>query len=225
MSDRVMSLHDQKVEQAVKEFKADGYQVKLEPSRAELPFDLGNYKPDLIAFKDGEGIILEVKSSQARFSVDRYQEVAEEVARHAGWKFLLVTLDDIDERIVPSRESDLPSWHELSARIRKIRKLVFLYEDEFLEPSLLYLWSTIEAALRKRAITQKIPIERFSAIRLMNHIYSKAEISLSEFELLKSLYEKRNRVAHGLVVSLEPTILEIVIHRTQKMIERWQEEG
>ncbi|MDY6991323.1 MAG: hypothetical protein SVR94_01785 [Pseudomonadota bacterium] len=215
-----MSLHNQKVEQAAQEFKDKGYDVKLEPSQAELPFDLGNYRPDLIAYKGNEGIILEVKGSQARFSVDRYQEVAEEIARHQGWKFLLVTLEDIDERIVPSETNDLPSWHDLASRMGEIRTL---FEDGFLEPSLLYLWGSIEAALRKRAIAQKIPIERFPAIKLVNHIYSSAEISISEFELLKSLFEKRNRVAHGLVVSLESTELEKAINCIQKIMDRWQE--
>ncbi len=222
MNNMPESLHDQKLEQAAKEFADNGYRVTLEPSSAELPFDLGNYKPNLIAIKDGEGVILEVKGNRhTRLSIDRYQEISETIASHQGWKFILVTLNDVNERIVPSEKKDLPSWNDLFSRFEKIDGL---FRGGLLEPILLYLWSTIEAALRKRAITQKIPIERFPAINLVNNMYSSGEISIFEFELLKSVFEKRNRAAHGLVVSLEPREIETAINISREFVGRWRED-
>jgi hypothetical protein len=42
------------------------------------------------------GLIIEVKTSIRQVSVERLQSVAEEISRHTGWRFLLVTLEDIE---------------------------------------------------------------------------------------------------------------------------------
>lgn len=220
MSESIKTLHDQKVESASKELSNIGYSVMIEPESTGLPFDLGNYRPDLIAFKDNGGIILEVNANRSRLSVDRFQEIAETIATHDGWRFVLVTPDDVAEKLLPEGKDDLPSWGDLQAKIENIENLI---QQAMVEPALLYLWSAIEALLRKRAISQNIPIERFPAIKLLNHMYSSGEISMQEFDLVKSIFEKRNRVAHGLVTSLTSNELIDPLAMTRSLIEKWRE--
>jgi hypothetical protein len=221
MNNATQSLHEQKVKSTAQELLANGYKVSIEPPISDLPFELGGYRPNLIATKDSEGIVLEIKASLNRLSVDRFQDIAERVATHPGWRFLLVTLDDTSEKILPSSADELPSWVELNARLVKLDELV---QGSFLEPSFLYLWSILEAALRKRAIIQNIPISRFPTKKLLNHTYSSGEISMSDFDLFTSYLEVRNRIAHGLVAPIDSEILKLVQNSVQILVEKWSKE-
>jgi len=110
MMDNTKSLHDEKVESLIKKYRDEGFTVTKEPQPNEIPFDLDNYQPDILATKNENetgliGLIIEVKTNIRPVSVERLQSVAEEVSRHPGWRFLLVTLEDIDEYYDTSTES------------------------------------------------------------------------------------------------------------------------
>jgi REase_AHJR-like len=222
MNIATQSLYEQRVQSTAQELLDNGYKVSIEPLISNLPFELGGYRPDLIATKDNEGIILEIKTSLNRLSVDRFQDIAERVATHPGWRFLLVTLDDTSENILPSSADELPSWKELNTRLIKLNTLV---QDSFLEPAFLFLWSIFEAALRKRAIAQNIPISRFPTKKLLNHTFSSGEISISEFDLFTSYLEVRNRISHGITAPVDPEILKLAQSSVQILVEKWSKEA
>jgi hypothetical protein len=221
MNNMIQSLYEQKIQSAAQELLANGYQVSIDPLVSNLPFELGGYIPDLIATKDDKGIVLEIKASLKRLSVDRFQDIAERVATHPGWRFLLVTLDDTSEKILPSSAGELPSWEELNISLGKLNTLI---QDSFLEPAFLYLWSILEAALRKRAITQNIPISRFPTKELLNHAFSSGEISISDFDLFTSYLDVRNRIAHGIVVTIDSEILKLAQSSVQILVVKWSKE-
>ena len=91
-----------------------------------------------------------------------------------------------------------------------------------IEPALLYLWSTVEAILRKRAIAQNLPIARFPQDTLLNHMYSRGELSIDEFDEMKAMPQKRNAIAHGLVTFLETDEIEEVLTVTRSLVTQWQ---
>lgn len=220
MSESTQSLQHRKVESTAKELAEEGYEVSIEPTSSELPFDLGHYRPDLIARKDGEGIIMDVKTRHARVSVDRYQEIADEVASHPGWRFMLVTLEDVSEEVCPTDLSDLPSWEELQCRLDRVEALI---DEGLTEPAVMYLWGTIEATLRRQAIVQNLPVDRFPAGRLLNHMYSSGEVSIRVIDDLKSVLEKRNRAAHGVSVSIEEGELRECLRIARELIKQWSD--
>ncbi len=222
MSENYQSLHDKKVEDAASELRNSGYSVMIDPLSSDMPFDLGNYRPDIVAKRNREGVIVDVKASHARLSIDRFQEIAEEIGKHTGWKFVLVTLDDVDERIVPSVEGELSSWSELNNKLNTIDEL---FHGDLYEPGLLYLWGVIESMLRKRSFAEQLPIHRFPPAKLLNHMYSSGEISISEYDLLKELFTKRNKVAHGLAVVLGKNELEKAATITRELLAKWREQS
>jgi REase_AHJR-like len=222
MNDTTQSLYEQRVQSTAQELLDNGYQVSIEPLISDLPFELGGYRPDLIATKDSEGIVLEIKTTLKRLSVDRFQDIAEKVASHHGWRFLLVTLDDPSEKILPSDENYLPSWEELNSRMFNLNILV---QDSLFEPAILFLWSILEAILRKRALTQNLPISRFPVKQLLNHIFSNGEISISEFDLFNSCLDLRNKIAHGIVVSIDPEMLKSANSSIQILVKRWSDDN
>jgi REase_AHJR-like len=220
MNSQAESLYEKKIKSIIQELSENGYKILTEISN--LPFDLGRYHPDLIAVKNNEGIILDVKTSPDRLSIDRFQDIAEQISSHEGWRFLLVTLDDVSEKILPSHQNDLPSWNDLKARVHNLDTLI---QSSFLEPALLFFWGILEAAMRKRAIKQNLPIWRFPTNKLLNHIYSSGEISISEFDLFKACLELRNKSAHGISIAIEPETLKSAYHSIQALVEQWGSEN
>jgi hypothetical protein len=218
MNNVTQSLYEQKIQSTAQELIDSGYKVSIEPSSSDLPFDLGSYRPNLIATKDNEGLILEIKTTLARLSIDRFQSIAEQIATHHGWRFLLITLDDTSENILPSSERDLPSWEELRTRLSRLEMLI---QDSFFEPSILFLSSIIEAVLRKRAIEQNIPIWRLPEKNLLNHLFSSGEISMSDFDIFKKCLELRNKVAHGLATSIDPNLLNSANVSVENLVTTW----
>lgn len=221
MNETIESLHDQKIQSTAKELSDNGYQVSIEPSISHLPFDLGGYRPDIIATKEDRGIVLEIKTSLNRVSVDRFQDIAERVSEHQGWRFLLITLDDTSEKILLADEENLRSWADIQSQLSNLDILI---RDSLFEPALLFFWSILEAALRKRAIQQNIPIFRFPAKQLLNHIFSSGEISILEFDLFKDCLEIRNRLTHGISTPLDLNQLRLANDMLKVLVKKWSDE-
>ncbi len=219
MINNTKAIHD-KLElrsRVVQKYQQDGYQVFVEPRSPELPFDLGQYRPDLLAMKsENDGYIIEVKSKSAYTSVDRYREIAETVSQHDGWRFVLVTGDDVSQTMPEQKLSrELLSWEEILLRKKQAEKLLELRE---FEGAFLVLWGALEAIMRKQAETITLPIEHFPSSSLIKHLYSQGELSIDQFDKIMKLRATRNQVAHGfqaenldnLVVEMKELVSEIV---------------
>jgi Holliday junction resolvase len=218
MSSVDKTLHDEKLEALISSYAQDGFNVIKEPSTNQLPFDLGGYKPDLLVTKGDTHLIIEVKTSASRVSVDRFQSLAQEISKHPGWRFLLVTLDDVDSKKIPTTTAELPSWSELEVKLEQAQKLT---NEGMLEPALLYLWSIFEAALRKRAIAQSIPVERLPATMLLNHMYSLGEVSVEQLDLLREFMNKRNRIAHGANEPIDSARVSVLVQVIKNLLTEW----
>jgi len=220
MIDNTKSLHDEKIESLIKKYRDEGFTVIQNPKADQLPFDLDNYQPDILATKNQNesGLIIEVKTSISPVSVERLQSVAEEISRHPGWRFLLVTLEDIEAESLPGTSEELPSWEEIIDHFSQISKLI---ENNNIEPAFLVLWSVFEGALRKRAVDVSIPIERLPAIRLLRSMYSLGELSISEFDSIQACLEERNRLAHGYIQKLNSQILTAFVILVVKLLIEW----
>ncbi|MEI3649917.1 MAG: hypothetical protein V6D39_07990 [Dolichospermum lemmermannii FEM_B0920] len=223
MIDNTKSLHDEKVASLIKKYRDQGFTVIQNPKADQLPFDLDNYQPDILATKNENetgliGLIIEVKTSISPVSVERLQSVAEEISRHPGWHFLLVTLEDIEAESLPGTSEELPSWEEIIDHFSQVSKLI---ENNNIEPAFLFLWSVFEGALRKRAVDVSIPVERLPAIRLLRTMYSLGELSISEFDIIQAYFERRNRLAHGYIQKLDSEVLHTFVILVVKLLGEW----
>jgi hypothetical protein len=208
----------QKIQSVAQDLAKKGYRVVIEPKSEDLPFSLGSYRPDIIAFAEKGGLIIEVKLTSSQVSADRFQEIAETIASHENWRFRLITLDDMSQISILNQDEDLPSWESLKSKLISIETLI---QNLMIEPALLYLWGVIEVILRKRAIIQNLPIERFSMKKLLNHMYSSGEISMDELDLIQALFEKRNRIAHGLMTPVRNDDVEKLFQTTISLVNQW----
>lgn len=189
-----MSRETEKIQEVALEFERKGYTVFIEPSSGSIPFDLQNYRPDLIALKDNGGVVIEIKSSLKRLPVQKFHDISQQVSSHQGWKFALVTLDDPASKVMSIAETDLPNPKVLKERLKEIDVLVGM---EMLPNALISLWIQIESWLRIKSRLADMPLDLLQPQRLINHLYSEGELSINQVDYLKSLMQIRNQVMHG----------------------------
>lgn len=194
MSTSSSALHDAKVAELAEEYAREGYEVLRDPDLHLFPFDTFGYRPDLLVRKPGENVMVEVKSTGTRAPIDRFVELVEEVKRHAGWRFVLVTFDDVEIGGVPGEDDALRTWDQLRERVARAERLLRLQEAE---AAYLSLWAALEGMLRLEAHSAGLPIERLPSSALIKHLYSHGGLSYEHHEQALAALELRNRVAHG----------------------------
>src|SRR5947209_3973077 len=94
-----------------------GYQVSIRPSATELPEFLRTLAPDLIVHRDGENIVVEIKTSSPT-SAEQVQQLARALEHRAGWKLQVVYADLPDPEWAPPPQ--LPDIPELLARLANL---------------------------------------------------------------------------------------------------------
>ena len=98
-------------------YEAQGFTVKVLPAPADIPFDLGGYRADLLAEKEGQHLLIEVKHAGTPLSVDRLQSLAETVRQQPGWQLLLVPAPEGPGQSLRTA-SPLASWPATTERAR-----------------------------------------------------------------------------------------------------------
>lgn len=196
-----------------KRYEEMGYSVTLEPSRSAIPFDLGNYRPDILATKAGENLLIEVKGPRSHTNSARLLEIAEEVHRHPGWRFLLVTVADGD---LEETDSQTPTGMTLELLRERLREIDVLLKTPvspsfFLPP----LWMTYVAALKLLMAREALPGDNLTDASLINKAYSEGITSNAENEIGWRFLKLRNDVAH----KIDTPVTAEQINELRKMVD------
>jgi hypothetical protein len=214
------SLHEHQIERLKQKYELLGYRVIIQPAPETMPISLGSYTPDLLAIRPDSsgGIVIEVKSSADRISVDRLSEVAEKVkSLGPDWRFLLATPDDI---VVPDGDEYLPTSAELVRKLDVVETLMRLNDPD---PAILYLYAVFEGAMRAVASQRAIPVERLQSTRVRNSLYTLGLLDGDDYQLCKRFLAMRNKVAHGLKGHRDTQLLRSFHAFTRRIIDEWQQ--
>lgn len=212
----------EKVIELTEKLESDGFKVIVEPRKDDIPFPIAPYKPDLIAYKNGGGIIFEIKRSMKRAPVSFFKDIAEKVALNEGWRFALVTLDDPSSSNFEA--SDLNPLEIDAIKDRK-KKLESLQKLELYSAEIQEAWSLIEACLRHLAYFANIPLNLLPSARLINHLYSSGELTMEQTDRLKELMKLRNKVAHGIPVELTSNLANQFTNELSDLIVQIEEQS
>jgi len=201
-------------------FERDGYQVFIEPTIEQVPIDLGSYRPDLVAIKGEQGIVVEIKVSLKRLPTKKFNEISNMVSSHKGWKFALVTLDDDLNNILSVANARLPNADELKKRLDDVNKLIML---DMLPSALVLLWAQIESWLRIKADKNGEKLNLLQPKRLINFLYSYGELSMEQVDSLNELMQLRNKLVHGFDDTVSKKQLEIGLQILQELMKNKDE--
>jgi len=205
-------------EELAKKYEDQGYTVTIEPGTAKIPFNLENYHPDLLCIKDGEHLLIEVKTNIWKDSVDKYKKIANIVSKHKGWKFLLIQYKDIENYTSIEGISNKP----YDDAIDKVQKLLDL---GIYDTTLVYLWSMLMSIYRQYyKDTEKIDWET-SDKNIINDLYTKGLISIKEYDAVMNAMNLRNRAVHDIDSKIDQQDVLSLIEIIKRKSMEWKYEN
>jgi hypothetical protein len=174
-------------------YSQQGYRVSVAPPPRELPEFLRTLAPDMIAHRDGENIVIEIKTSSPTSS-EQVQQLARALEHRAGWRLQVVYVDLADPEWEPPAR--LPETADLLARLNSLNRPD--KEDDQSRVQFLLLWSIIEAAARHRLSSLKIsPTRRISSSALIKMLLTEGIVEEDLYTELRRGLAVRNAIAHG----------------------------
>lgn len=193
------NLEMRKVAQLAQEYSAKGYEVFTELPRYKAPYLIRGLKPDLIAKRGDEIIIIEVKTSD---SIKKNKDAITQLARYAkevpGARFDLV--------ITNPRPSSSVHYKlgALEAELGTIREGLLSDINEAIKQNrtdlvLLLAVRLLEGLLARLAIREStyIPLKEWNLTSLSSRLANENVISQSVLEFADKLYKQRNAVIHN----------------------------
>jgi uncharacterized protein YutE (UPF0331/DUF86 family) len=179
-------------------YRRKGYLVVLEPSAADVPFELKGYKPDLVVrSKDGkDNAIIEITT---RDDINkRLAGVAAQIEKHEKWRFEVSIIrsdkDKVQENVgLVEAKSRLDSAERLHKRCEY-------------DAALLIAWSGIECLLRESTRTVQLEdgAPPTSPAVLIKNALSVGVLSQRDYDQLESAWHARSAVAHGFKADYSP---------------------
>lgn len=170
-----------------------GYQVILEPDPEELPDFLRDFRPDAIARKNGDNVVIELKRTDFVKPRHELKKLANAVSRHPGWQLRIVLVAGPPEE----REAELPALSFEDVRHHK-SSVEALYKSGQEAAALLLLWSLFEAAAHLRMQERGVKRQRpQSPVALAKDLVSVGSIRQADYKRLLHVIEIRNKIAHG----------------------------
>ena len=178
-------------------YRKQGYQVAVPSAPNGLPKFLANCRPDLIAEKDDDRVVIEVKASQALKGANDLTELAERVAAQPGWRLELVALKARNEDLAVAA----PDWLE------RMLQPIESSTDDFL--NCVYLNEVLADLLDGIASSEGIHIREKSMSRVAHELAYAGVIAEDLLERIKGIIAWRADLMHGLTV-LRPTVSQTI---------------
>ena len=181
-----------RIQAAIQAYRGKGYDVSVEPQGNQLPDFLQAFRPDLIAYKGDEQIVVKVRARGQVSDFPQVNELAKVVRNEAGWKFELFLLG-------PENSFFVDGASPLTVdEIRSKRKEVALVvENGHLEAAFLIGWSLVEAILRSLAVKEGIEGKTATPDYLLKQMTFEGIIARETYYDLKHAQKTRNAIVHG----------------------------
>ena len=179
----------QLLENTAEDLRADGYEVFLHPSAAQLPRFIKDYQPDAIAFRSDKNLVIEIKN-QAKPSTKSMErlEALFSAPEAKDWDFKVIVFRP--EKISPP--PDPANNSEIETALAEIETLMSGLETR---PALLMAWAVLEAlgrAMEPRKISRPQ-----TPRRLIEVLAGEGHVTPSEAVILRNLVDRRNSLIHG----------------------------
>jgi len=193
----------EKLREVARAMKRDGYDVIVEPEPPELPPGLRDFRPDLIASRGDEKVVVEIKSSATLADSTTLPSMTRAVESLSGWRLELIVTNPRS----PSEEGERGGYLTEKETLDRLLIGAALRHEGRREAGFLMSWLGVESAMRL-ALTQVDgwPKREMPAY-LIKRLYSLAAISKVDRQVLEQALSTRNRLLHGYRIS--PNELEL----------------
>jgi hypothetical protein len=179
-------LVQREVRSVARRYRREGYRVIAPDESTPLPFLLEGVRPDLIAERDDDRVIIEVKANQALRGSNDLRIVAERVSRQPGWRFELVTIGSTDHAPDVRREY-------LDHIASDARRMISAGRGYL---AYLGLFGIVEALLTDLAERQRLKTSTTSALQLARQLVWRGVMSAELLAGMEHAQALRNQIVH-----------------------------
>lgn len=186
-------------------YEQQGYQFFAHPGPELIPAFLGGFRPDAIALKPGDRLIIEVKLKQPPVNAEKHlAEIARKVAMQSGWRFTVLVEDESPEGGVRVRRST-------AAEIgRQLAEVAALAQAGHARAAFILAWAVLEAAARASCPT--LTDRPLTPMQTIQELAMQGVIEEAAADRLRDMLAARNAVAHGdFSVAVEPAAVRFLI--------------
>ncbi len=179
--------------QTAEEYRNQGYEVTLE---APLDFLPGFYA-DLLARKNNEVRVIEVKSRSSLNAIPQIAELARIIDTKPDWNFELLLVGE-PEKIDSPEEATLYDAGNAMVRIEQAERAL---SSGLPEAAFLLAWSACEAVIREMLRAQGISEAGISsAAFVLDQAVFQGLMSRKDYDRLTEMRKYRNAIVHGFSV-------------------------
>jgi hypothetical protein len=218
MSEQKAKTSTRRLREAAEDYREHGYEVWLHPDGSVLPGLPTNLKPDLVARRGSETVIVEVKSGEAIESEGTLSELAKYAEELPGARLELIAVGRSGLRPPVGEDHDLTK----SLATRRIDLISTLIDEGDTSAGIVLGWMTAESILRSWLTREKIRVRSgVGPAGLAKTAYSYGLISDEQMEFLLELAESRNVAVHGRAA----TPVASMTSRLQSLVATWDQSG
>jgi len=188
MSAQFDTAVERKREKVARAYRHQGYRVIWPGTDGTLPHFLRDYHPDLIAEREDDRVIIEIKPARALKGSNELKELAARVADQPGWRLELIALPSEENDAAPLRE---PDWLES-----------MLARPSFTNDStvqFVYLTEVLSYLIRGLASINKIGIGDKPTKRIAQELTFAGLLTQELLDRIENALEWRNRLMHRLL--------------------------
>jgi hypothetical protein len=190
---------DHSLHQVAKKYRAAGYDVTVNPGRGEVPSFAKDFRPDIIAKKGDQRVIIQVKRDLSEMSEDKsLPRLAKITDGQPGWRLDLVILEQespIEQIASHAAERSAEGIEELLQHAERSA------QGNDILSAFIVAWAGLEAAMRYRTRLAGLATAKpLGAIVLNRTLFSSGFLSSQELRRLDMAYNSRNGIVHGFTV-------------------------
>jgi Holliday junction resolvase len=201
-------MQQETLERVAQRYRDEGYQVVVRPLGDQIPPFVADYRPDLIAIRGNEAVIVEIKLNRMDLARDhQIAALAETLNSRAGWRLDLVVLEPETTVEKAAQDAAEPSDEQLAQILKTADELS---EKGYSPYACVVAWGGLEAAMRRLRGDAEL-YGRTTPPELMRALYGNGFLSREQFERLRESYKIRSQVVHGLVPArVDPDLVRYV---------------
>ena len=201
------------VQQTAEEYRRAGYDVSTE---APLDFFEG-FRADLVARKDDQARVIEVKSRAALAADPRIVELAQLIESMPGWSFELALVGEPERLAAPSGSRPFSP----ADVARRLDEATLLLGAGHIESAFLLGWSGFEAAARMLLAEAGAADERITTTTyLLDQARYLGILEQEAYDRLSEALRQRNAIVHGFSQSeLDPESVRLQIQAVRDMLD------
>jgi hypothetical protein len=179
---------EQARQRVIREYRRQGYEIIDPATSGVVPESLRQFHPDVVAVKDDDRVVVELKPARTLKGSNELNEFAVR-AREEGWRLELLTVGDGQRAPLSLPDSDrLAALTERSssAFAKKLPDVAYVYAV-----------ALSEELLRDLAAQNGTDARQFSGPALAQELAEQGVLSEAMVKSLRGAWEWRNRFVHG----------------------------